>query len=87
MRYVSTRGRAPKLEFEDVLLAGLARDGGLYVPESWPQFSAADINFVEAFNNFVGEGINDFELNPVFGSIPSKLVFNELELNPTKYRV
>tara|TARA_B100002003_G_C14134781_1_gene545677 strand:+ start:1437 stop:1916 length:480 start_codon:yes stop_codon:yes gene_type:complete len=51
------------------------------------QFSAADINFVEAFNNFVGEGINDFELNPVFGSIPSKLVFNELELNPTKYRV
>ncbi|MBY6261410.1 threonine synthase [Azospirillum sp. 412522] len=43
MRYVSTRGTAPVLGFEDVLLAGLARDGGLYVPESWPQFTADDI--------------------------------------------
>jgi threonine synthase len=36
VRYVSTRGRAPVLGFADVLLAGLANDGGLYVPESWP---------------------------------------------------
>ncbi len=36
MRYVSTRGRAPVLGFGDVLLAGLATDGGLYVPEAWP---------------------------------------------------
>ncbi len=36
MRYVSTRGAAPVLDFDDVLLAGLAVDGGLYVPESWP---------------------------------------------------
>lgn len=36
MRYISTRGAAPRLDFEAVLLAGLARDGGLYVPESWP---------------------------------------------------
>ena len=42
MRYVSTRGDAPVLDFEDVLLSGLARDGGLYVPETWPTFSAAD---------------------------------------------
>ncbi len=42
LRYVSTRGRAPALGFDDVLLAGLAADGGLYVPETWPQFSAAD---------------------------------------------
>ena len=33
MRYISTRGQAPALNFEDVLLAGLATDGGLYVPE------------------------------------------------------
>jgi threonine synthase len=39
MKYVSTRGSAPVLEFADVLLAGLARDGGLYVPESWPPFA------------------------------------------------
>jgi threonine synthase len=36
VKYVSTRGRAPALEFTDVLLAGLATDGGLYVPEAWP---------------------------------------------------
>lgn len=36
MRYISTRGEAPVLDFADALLAGLARDGGLYVPESWP---------------------------------------------------
>lgn len=39
MRYVSTRGDAPVLSFDDVLLAGLARDGGLYLPEQWPSFS------------------------------------------------
>ena len=38
MRYVSTRGEAPPLGFIDVTLAGLARDGGLYVPEGWPRF-------------------------------------------------
>jgi threonine synthase len=36
MQYVSTRGRAPELGFADVLLAGLADDGGLYVPSRWP---------------------------------------------------
>jgi threonine synthase len=41
LRYVSTRGAAATLGFEEVLLAGLARDGGLYVPESWPSFDAA----------------------------------------------
>ncbi len=38
LRYISTRGAAPDLEFDDVLLTGLARDGGLYVPEAWPRF-------------------------------------------------
>ena len=37
MRYVSTRGQAPAIGFLDAILAGLAPDGGLYVPESWPQ--------------------------------------------------
>ncbi|HAK97799.1 MAG TPA: hypothetical protein DCP14_00505, partial [Rhodobiaceae bacterium] len=39
MKYISTRGTAPVLDFEDTLLAGLATDGGLYVPESWPRLS------------------------------------------------
>ncbi|MEO3998457.1 threonine synthase [Mesorhizobium sp. CAU 1732] len=43
MRYVSTRGSAPELGFRDVLLAGLARDGGLYVPAEWPRYTAAEL--------------------------------------------
>ena len=43
MKYISTRGAAPTLDFASVLLAGLAEDGGLYVPETWPHFSAGDL--------------------------------------------
>ncbi|MBT4523274.1 MAG: threonine synthase [Halieaceae bacterium] len=43
MKYISTRGRAPALNFEQVLLAGLATDGGLYVPETLPTFDRDDI--------------------------------------------
>ncbi len=42
MRYVSTRGAAPVLGFADVLLAGLADDGGLYLPERWPELPPLD---------------------------------------------
>ena len=43
MRYVSTRGRAPTLDFAAVTLTGLASDGGLYVPETWPALSPKEI--------------------------------------------
>ena len=43
MNYISTRGEAPALAFDDVLLSGLARDGGLYMPETWPAFSPSEI--------------------------------------------
>ncbi|RJY10091.1 threonine synthase [Aurantiacibacter aquimixticola] len=43
MKYVSTRGSAPVLDFEGVTLAGLASDGGLYVPEEWPRFAPDEI--------------------------------------------
>ncbi len=43
MKYVSTRGNAPELAFDEVLLTGLAADGGLYVPKEVPQFSQAEI--------------------------------------------
>jgi threonine synthase len=42
MRYISTRGHAAPRDFADVLLSGLAEDGGLFVPETWPQFSPSD---------------------------------------------
>ncbi len=43
IKYVSTRGGGEPLKFEDVLLAGLAPDGGLYVPETWPQIDIASL--------------------------------------------
>jgi threonine synthase len=43
MKYVSTRGRAPAIGFLDAVLAGLAPDGGLYVPQTWPTFTQEEI--------------------------------------------
>ncbi|MGF0536985.1 threonine synthase [Agrobacterium sp. ES01] len=43
MEYISTRGEAPSLGFRDALLTGLARDGGLYLPKTWPELSKKDI--------------------------------------------
>ena len=43
MRYISTRGQAPILTFGEAMMTGLARDGGLYVPETVPQLSHAEI--------------------------------------------
>ena len=73
MRYVSTRGEAPPLGFMDVTLAGLARDGGLYVPETWPQLSGETIAgfagrpyaevAVEVIRPFVGDTISEVELS------------------------
>ncbi|MEP6607938.1 MAG: threonine synthase [Burkholderiaceae bacterium] len=44
MRYVSTRGRAPEQRFSEVVLSGLASDGGLYVPAAYPQVSASELD-------------------------------------------
>ena len=67
MRYVSTRGEAPPLGFLEATLAGLARDGGLYVPEAWPRLEPAAIAAfagrpyaevaVEVLRPFVGDSI------------------------------
>ncbi|MDJ0930275.1 threonine synthase [Breoghania sp.] len=67
MKYVSTRGDAPELEFTDVLLSGLARDGGLYVPAEWPQLDRETIAgfagrpyhevALEVIRPFVGDAI------------------------------
>lgn len=72
MRYVSTRGRAPVLEFEDVLLAGLATDGGLYVPETLPAFDRDELEAMAALDYnglarrlllpFVGDTFDEDEL-------------------------
>ncbi|MCB5175343.1 threonine synthase [Microvirga lenta] len=68
MLHVSTRGEAPALGFSDALLAGLARDGGLYMPQSWPSLSA------DAIQGFAGQPYAEVAkavLNPlVDGDIP-----------------
>ncbi|MBM3569432.1 MAG: threonine synthase [Alphaproteobacteria bacterium] len=72
MRYVSTRGTAPVLDFEGALLAGLARDGGLYVPAKWPRLgkpqwrALAGLSYAEAalhvMQPFVGAAFSRREL-------------------------
>jgi threonine synthase len=72
MRYISTRGEAAPLNFVEVMLAGLARDGGLYVPESWPALAPGTIAgfagrayaevAVEVMRPFVGGSIPDADL-------------------------
>jgi threonine synthase len=72
LNYISTRGEAPPLGFEDVLLAGLARDGGLYVPQAWPKLPPATIASlagrpfpevaVTVLRPFVGEALSDADL-------------------------
>ncbi|MEK6636592.1 MAG: threonine synthase [Pseudomonadota bacterium] len=72
MHYISTRGSASTLDFEGATLAGLASDGGLYVPQVWPQFSASEIgalrgkSYVETavavMRPFVAEALSEDEL-------------------------
>ena len=50
IKYSSTRGGDISLSYEEVLLAGLARDGGLYMPESWPSFSHSDLKNMKELN-------------------------------------
>ena len=44
MKYISTRGKSPELSFCEVLLGGLAPDGGLYLPKSYPKFTKNDLD-------------------------------------------
>ena len=72
MKYISTRGNAPVLSFEDAMLTGLARDGGLYLPETIPQLSHADIAAMaglpyeeiafRVMQPFVGDSFSEAEL-------------------------
>ena len=75
MKYISTRGQAPELTFEEAMLTGLARDGGLYVPATVPQMSAVDIAalaglpYEEAafrvMRPFIGDSFSDDEFRAI----------------------
>jgi threonine synthase len=99
MRYVSTRGEAPSLDFVEVMLAGLARDGGLYVPETWPALSRATIEgfagkpyaevAVEVVRPFVGDGISETDLarmaREAYGTFRHPAVAPLTQLNPSLF--
>jgi threonine synthase len=78
MRYVSTRGQAPVLGFEEAMMAGLARDGGLYVPESVPVMSKAEIAALAGLSYeetafrvmrpFVGDTFTEAEFRGLIGA-------------------
>ena len=61
MKYVSTRGSAPELGFSDVLLSGLASDGGLYVPTEWPSLPSIGSDYSSAavaiMSAYIGDDI------------------------------
>ncbi|MFW2831324.1 threonine synthase [Sphingomonas sp. ID0503] len=96
MRYISTRGQAPALNFEAVTLAGLASDGGLYVPESWPQIGADEIAAmatqpyvdvaVTVMRPFVAGALDDEALRDLcakaYGSFASDAVTPLVQLDP-----
>ncbi|PID34356.1 MAG: threonine synthase [Thiotrichales bacterium] len=50
MKYISTRGQSPAQSFSEILLGGLAPDGGLYLPETYPQFDDADLSRLRGMN-------------------------------------
>jgi threonine synthase len=99
MRYVSTRGEAPSLDFVDVMLAGLARDGGLYVPENWPSLDRAVVEgfagkpyaevAVEVVRPFVGDGIAEADLarmaREAYGNFRHPAVAPLVQLNPNLF--
>ena len=72
MRYISTRGQAPVRDFAGVLLAGLAEDGGLYVPDAWPHLSPADLRALRGlpYHELAARVMHPF----VGGSIPSDVL-------------
>ncbi len=92
MKYISTRGQAPILDFENVLLSGLARDGGLYVPDTWPMFSSSEVKefssltynelALRVIQPFVGDSIETVKLSEMINSSYSR--FTTADTAPLK---
>jgi threonine synthase len=92
VKYISTRGQAPVLDFDDVLLSGLARDGGLYVPDIWPVFKNTEIKKISSlpYNElalkiikpFVGNSIETGKLTEIINKSYSR--FTSADIAPLK---
>jgi len=90
MKYISTRGRTPAQSFEEVLLTGLAPDGGLFVPESvpkvdretmlsWKNLGYAELAF-EIIRLYTGDSIADEDLRTIVDE--TYAVFSDPEVAP-----
>lgn len=98
-QYISTRGEAPELGFEDAVLAGLARDGGLYVPKEWPTLSNDTIAgfagrpfhevAVEVIEPFTGGAVSRAELTTIakeaYASFGHPAVTPLVQLEPGRF--
>ena len=84
IKYISTRGNAPKLSFKDVVFEGLASDGGLYIPEYWPSLSKDMINSFssmtyqeiayEVISPYIDSSLTEKDLKDIINK--SKAVYN-----------
>ncbi len=93
MKYISTRGKSPAATFEEVVLTGLAPDGGLYIPQTLPQISAAQLQqwktlsyaglAFEVIKPFVGGSIPDARLKEMIDA--SYAAFSHPEVAPLKH--
>ncbi len=99
MKYVSTRGKAPVIGFEEALLTGLARDGGLYVPDVWPHLDREEIRALAGqsyeqaaltvMRPFIGGEIPDADLHAIiaeaYGSFSHRAVAPLVQIGPSDW--
>jgi len=88
MRYVSTRGAAPAKRFSEILLEGLASDGGLYVPEDFPKVSLSELrtkNYRELAKAILARFMDDVpDLDGIVERTYTKQVFGSDDITPLK---
>ena len=75
MKYISTRGGSPKLNFSEVLLGGLAPDGGLYLPEHYPKFTDDELNDMRDMSY---QDLAFYIFEKFIDDIPSKTILREI---------
>ena len=81
MKYISTRGKSPELNFSDVLLSGLAPDGGLYLPKKYPSISNEDLSLMRTMSY---PELAFFIFSKYIDDIPSKDLKDIVEKTYTK---
>ncbi|MES1197227.1 MAG: threonine synthase [Pseudomonadota bacterium] len=90
MRYVSTRGSSPPVSFLDAVLQGLAPDGGLYVPETWPRAAAEgaqpffDVTAADVLAAFAGGDLSEDEVNTAIVAAYDWSAFSNPAITPLR---